>query len=183
MQSIGASVEYGNIQGGVFNVVTKQGGARFESRRVVLRAALRPDRAASRPPGDRGHSAHERVRAGRYRDFTTNLGGPVVRDRLWFFGAYQYLATTTVSPARIRRSAKVRAEQDLRKAHVATDAVAAADAELSQESGSNPTPPTLATPFVATLRMHASVPSMTFANLTHVLSDSTVWDGASAGSS
>ena len=27
----------------------------------------------------------------RYRDFTTNLGGPAVRDRLWFFGGYQYL--------------------------------------------------------------------------------------------
>ena len=26
-----------------------------------------------------------------YRDFTTNVGGPVVRDRLWFFGGYQYL--------------------------------------------------------------------------------------------
>src|SRR5262245_62136033 len=29
VQSIGASVEFGNIQGGVFNIVTKQGGARF----------------------------------------------------------------------------------------------------------------------------------------------------------
>jgi hypothetical protein len=29
VQSIGASVEFGNLQGGVFNVVTKQGGARF----------------------------------------------------------------------------------------------------------------------------------------------------------
>src|SRR4029453_14641691 len=28
-QSMGASVEFGNVQGGVFNVVTKQGGARF----------------------------------------------------------------------------------------------------------------------------------------------------------
>ena len=30
MQSIGASVEYGNIQGAVFNVITKQGGDRFQ---------------------------------------------------------------------------------------------------------------------------------------------------------
>ena len=29
VQSMGASVEFGNVQGGVFNVVTKQGGARF----------------------------------------------------------------------------------------------------------------------------------------------------------
>ena len=30
VQSIGASVEYGNIQGAVFNVLTKQGGDRFQ---------------------------------------------------------------------------------------------------------------------------------------------------------
>ena len=33
-------------------------------------------------------SGYERVR---YRDLTTNLGGPAVRDRLWFFGGYQHL--------------------------------------------------------------------------------------------
>jgi len=31
VQSMGASVEYGNLQGAVFNVVTKQGGERFQS--------------------------------------------------------------------------------------------------------------------------------------------------------
>ena len=31
VQSMGASVEYGNLQGAVFNVVTKQGGDRFQS--------------------------------------------------------------------------------------------------------------------------------------------------------
>ena len=40
----------------------------------------------------------------------------------------------------------------------------------------NPTPPTLATPFAATLRQNASVPSMTFGHLTHTLSSNTVWD-------
>jgi hypothetical protein len=35
-----------------------------------------------------GKSGYERAR---YRDFTTNLGGPIVRDRLWFFTGYQHL--------------------------------------------------------------------------------------------
>jgi hypothetical protein len=41
------------------------------------------------PASDTGgrSSGHERER---YRDFTTSLGGPVVRDRLWFLGSYQY---------------------------------------------------------------------------------------------
>jgi hypothetical protein len=46
-----------------------------------------------------------------------------------------------------------------------------------QEIWVNPTLPTLATPFVATQRVHATVPSMTFVNLTHTLSDRTVWEG------
>ena len=27
----------------------------------------------------------------KYHDATTNIGGPVLRDRLWFFAGYQYL--------------------------------------------------------------------------------------------
>ncbi len=40
----------------------------------------------------------------------------------------------------------------------------------------NPTPPTLTTPFVTTQRVHATVPSTTFANLSQVLSENTVWE-------
>src|SRR6185436_18449481 len=40
----------------------------------------------------------------------------------------------------------------------------------------NPETPTRVTPFVATLRLHASVPTVTFGHLTHVLSDKTLWD-------
>ena len=36
--------------------------------------------------------------------------------------------------------------------------------------------PTVTVPFIATQRIHASVPSMTFANLTQVLSNNTVWE-------
>src|SRR5438477_8598265 len=39
-------------------------------------------------PGSQAFSGYERIK---YRDFTTNLGGPVRRDRLWFFTGYQYL--------------------------------------------------------------------------------------------
>ena len=91
VQSVGASAEFGNVQGAVINVVTRQGSERFlydasyygqtaglTSQPVRLPFRLRPD----------GQSGYERAR---YRDFTTNLGGPAVRDRLWFFAGYQYL--------------------------------------------------------------------------------------------
>ena len=69
-----------------------QAGKRSVSvRRLVLRADGRPDQPAgtcSRYGAGQRTSGYERAR---YRDFTTNLGGPVVRDRLWFFAGYQYL--------------------------------------------------------------------------------------------
>ena len=42
--------------------------------------------------GARGRKPPGRVNlTDEYRDFTTNLGGPVRRDRIWFFAGYQYL--------------------------------------------------------------------------------------------
>src|SRR5262249_34582585 len=90
VQSVGVSAEYGNIQGTVFNVITRQGGNRFlydtsyygQSSSLTAQPVLLP-------------IAHSQLRSGytrtRYRDFTTNAGGPVRRDRLWFFGGYQHL--------------------------------------------------------------------------------------------
>lgn len=44
------------------------------------------------------------------------------------------------------------------------------------ETGINPDRPTLVTPFEATLRVRASVPAITFGDLTHASSANTVWD-------
>ena len=105
IQSTGTSVEYGNMQGAVFNVVTKQGGDFFQ-----LDAAYygQPSAWTSQPivrtiPNTGGRSSgYERER---YRDFTTSLGGPVVRDRsVVLRRVTSTSATTTASRAPIRRS-------------------------------------------------------------------------------
>jgi hypothetical protein len=177
VQSMGASVEFGNLQGGVFNVVTKQGGARFageasyygQSSDLTAQPIVLPV-----TNGTQLSSGYERVR---YRDLSTNVGGPLVRDRLWFFGAYQYLrdydsqpGTDPAFPRRYEQN-KVfgklnwkltRSLQMMQSFH--------------EENWVSPTPPTLAAPFVTTQRVHASVPNMTFADVTHVLSDRTVWE-------
>jgi Carboxypeptidase regulatory-like domain len=44
----------------------------------------------------------------RYRDLTSNLGGPVWRDRLWFFSAYQYLRDYDSQPASARQTTAFR---------------------------------------------------------------------------
>ena len=90
IQSVGASAEYGNIQGAVFNVVTKQGGNSFayDASYYGQTSGLTSQPVLLPLAGTQGLTGYERIR---YRDFTTNLGGPVHRDRVWFFTGYQYL--------------------------------------------------------------------------------------------
>src|SRR5437016_27406 len=90
VQSVGVSAEFGNIQGTVFNVLTKQGGDRFlyDASYFAQSSSLTSQPILLPVPGRQSPTGYERAR---FRDFTTNLGGPVVRDRLWFFTGYQYL--------------------------------------------------------------------------------------------
>jgi hypothetical protein len=177
VQSMGASVEYGNLQGAVFNVITKQGGARFVAETSYY---AQPAGLTAQPvviPVTRGTqpaSGYERVR---YRDLTTSLGGPVRRDRVWFFGAYQYLRDYDSQPgADPAFPRKYEQNKVFGKLTSRLTPSVQMTQSFHQELWVNPTLPTLATPFVATQRVHASVPSTTFANVTHVLSDRTAWE-------
>ncbi len=175
VQAMGASVEYGNIQGGVFNVVTKQGGARLTSETSYF---TQPSSLTAQPiqlsTGNQPASGYERER---YRDLTTSLGGPLKQERVWFFGAYQYLrdydSFAGSNPAFPRRY-----EQDKIFGKLTSQLTPSMQLMNSyhEEFWVNPTPPTVATPFVATQRLSASVPSMTLANFTHVLSNRTMWE-------
>jgi hypothetical protein len=95
VKSAGYAAQFGGSTGGVINVITKsgtnnyQGGvvATFENRswgggeRALLRDSLTDNDAFVyiNPPKDK----ENRIDPGFY------LGGPIVRDRLWFFGSYQ----------------------------------------------------------------------------------------------
>ena len=179
VQSVVASAEFGNMQGAVINVITRQGGARLQydasyygqtagwtSQPVVL--ALDPRRP------ERGQSGYERVR---YRDFTTNLGGPLVRDRLWFFTGYQHLRDYDSQPGTDQAFPRVY-EQDKIFAKLTWKPSPRLQLvhSLHDEFWVNPDLPTLVTPFEATRRRSASVPAVTFGHLTHTLSANTVWD-------
>src|SRR5262245_46741328 len=177
VQSIGASVEYGNIQGAVFNVLTKQGGDRYRYDAYYYGQA---SSLTSQPvvlPVNRGSVPSSGYERERYRDFTTNLGGPVVRDRVWFFGGYQYLRDYDSQPGTDPTFPRTY-EQDKLFGKLTWRLTPTRQLLTSfpQELWVNPTPPTLTTPFVTTARLHASVPSVTFGQLTHTLSSNTVWD-------
>lgn len=175
VQSVGVSAEYGNIQGTVFNVVTRQGSSRFayDAAYYGQPSSLTASPVRLNVPGGPA-TGYERAR---YRDFTTSLGGPVRRDRLWFFAAYQYLRDFDSQPGtdpdhpRAYEQNKGFGKLTWQFGH---------DIQLMQsfnhEFWVNPQAPTLVTPFEATLRPHATVPTTTFGHLTQTLSPSTGWD-------
>jgi hypothetical protein len=177
VQSVGASAEFGNMQGAVINVITRQGSNRFlyDASSYGQAAALtsQPVQLAYSGPGQ-PVSRYERVK---YRDLTTNLGGPVARNRLWFFAGYQHLRDYDSQPGTDPAFPRTY-EQD--KIFAKLTWRLAPGLQLLQsyhaESWVNPELPTLVKPFEATQRRHASVPAMTFGHLTHTASSNTVWD-------
>src|SRR5262249_49902663 len=177
VQSMGASAEFGNMQGAVINVVTRQGGERF-----LYDASYyaQPSALTSQPvvlplaaPGT-GHSGYER---NEYRDLTTNLGGPVVRDRLWFFAGYQYLRDYDSQPGTDPAFPRTYEQNKFfgKLTWRLTPKLQLLQS-VHDEHWVSPEQPTLTRPFDTTLRAHASVPAMTFGNLTHTVSERTLWD-------
>ena len=177
VQSVGASAEFGNVQGAVINVITRQGSERFlfDASYYAQTAGLtsQPVRLLIPGAGQRV-SGYERAR---YRDATTTLGGPVVRDRLWFFAGYQYVRDYDGQPGSDPAFPRTY-EQDKIFGRLTWRLAPGwqLDQNFHDEVGINPDRPTLVTPFEATPRVHQFVPAMTLGHLTHTLSPNTVWD-------
>ena len=81
------SAEFGRFQGGVINMVTKSGGNRFSG---SFRTTFTNDawRSLTPFPGDS------------YLDlvvpaYETTFGGPIMKDKLWFFSAHRYQKNST----------------------------------------------------------------------------------------
>ena len=176
VQSIGASAEYGNVQGAVINVVTRQGSERFlyDASYYGQTAGLTSQPVRLPYGSGQQESGYERAR---YRDFTTNIGGPAIRDRLWFFTGYQHLRDYDSQPGSDPQFPRTY-EQDKIFAKVTWQLAPGWQLVQSvhDEFWVNPEQPTFVKPFEATLRLHASVPAITFGQLTHTSSASTVWD-------
>jgi len=176
VQSIGASAEFGNMQGAVINVVTRQGGERFLSDTSFYG---QPGALTSQPvrlpiAGSQLDSGYVRAR---YRDFTTDLGGPAIPNRLWFFGGYQHVRDFDSQPG-----ADPAGPRALKQDRIFTKLTWRFTPRwqlmqsFHREFGIYPDRPTSVTPLAATSRPHASVPAMTFGHLTHTMSANSVWD-------
>lgn len=78
IQTSGISAEFGRFQGGVVNAITKSGGNAFSG---SLRVGFRNDDWSARTPAKEGKTDEVVPR------WEATLGGPIWKDRIWFFGA------------------------------------------------------------------------------------------------
>src|SRR4030095_5879560 len=163
IQSVGASVEYGNVQGGVVNVITRQGSNRF-----LYDASYygQPPAFASQPvrfpltAPKTGESGYERVR---FHDFTTSLGGPVVRDRAWFYAGYQHRRDADSQPGADPAFPRA-ADHDKIFAKVTWKPTPnlQLDPSFHDEFWVNPDRPTYVTPWEAIVGPAGSITAITF---------------------
>ena len=174
IQSVGASVEYGNVQGAVVNVITKAGGDRFRSDTSYYSQISALTSQPVRRPYKDLETGYEREK---YRDFSSSFGGPGVRGRLWFFSGYQHQRDSDSQPGTDPGLPR-EYEQDKIFAKLTTRL--APGWQLVQsvhgEFWSNPETPTATKPRDATQQLDASVPALNLGHLTHTVSSSTVWD-------
>ncbi|MBA2306318.1 MAG: TonB-dependent receptor, partial [Acidobacteria bacterium] len=84
--SLGAPAEFGNMAGAVFNLVGRQGSNVFHG---DVNYFFQGQKLTSRNTSASDDSGLP-YRRDKYNDITLQLGGPVARDKAWFFGSYQY---------------------------------------------------------------------------------------------
>jgi outer membrane receptor protein involved in Fe transport len=90
---IGAPAEYGNMLGAALNVVTKSGSNEFKG---GLNAYYIDDSLVD--SNINFDSEYPEYHMTEFWDVSAVLGGPIVKDRLWFFASYQYYRQNQTMP-------------------------------------------------------------------------------------
>jgi outer membrane receptor protein involved in Fe transport len=85
--ALGAPAEYGWHEGAVFNVVTRQGTNRFRGGAAFY---YQNDDLTGRNTTEAFDEGNPFTRI-KYNNISAQLGGPIVKDKLWFFTAYEHL--------------------------------------------------------------------------------------------
>jgi hypothetical protein len=86
----GLPAEYGRLTGGLINAITKSGGNQFEGNVFGFTESASKNSTAAETPDTQATVASL---DGQY-DYGFSLGGAFVKDKLWFFGAYDRQQTT-----------------------------------------------------------------------------------------
>jgi outer membrane receptor protein involved in Fe transport len=95
--SLGAPAEYGNLTGAVYNIVTRQGTNEFhgDAGFYLQSDGLTSDNSKdiTNPDGTFMNACPDGetrcpFTRDKYTDLSAQLGGPILKDRLWFFASY-----------------------------------------------------------------------------------------------
>jgi hypothetical protein len=78
----GYQAEYGRATGGIINVVTKSGGNEFHGSVFVNWS---PFEATRKQVGSLGEALRSQTKQRFNLDFGAEVGGPIIKDKLWFF--------------------------------------------------------------------------------------------------
>ena len=158
------------------NIITRSGGNQpsFDAAYYGQPASLTSQPVRTTDSTGKLESGYERAT---YRDFTTSLGGPVVRDRVWFFAGYQYLRDADSQPGTDPDHPR-RYDQDkvFGKVTWRFSPSWQLDQSFHDEYWTTGERPTVVRPFEATQRLDAHTPVINFGHLTHTLSGNTIWD-------
>ena len=90
-----ASVEYGRGQGAIVNIITKSGTNRFEgsAKYIVVNDDWDKQNSTKSQVTD---ASLARVKFNKINPaYATTFGGPLLKDRAWFFAAHEYSTNTT----------------------------------------------------------------------------------------
>ncbi len=110
-QGVGAPAEFGGFTGAVVNTITKSGGNRYSGLFDIIGSGgglsgsnITPAITAQNP------SLALAAKTKKYVDFTTQMGGPIVHDKLFFFLSAQrfQLDTDPPGPATLRHEVSPR---------------------------------------------------------------------------
>jgi len=86
--------EYGRALGGIINVITKSGGNQYHGDGFAYYDSTATAAEKQIRPGDAGFE-EMRVVAGSRWDYGLDVGGFLLKDRLWFFGAYNRVSISS----------------------------------------------------------------------------------------
>lgn len=93
----GASAEYGRATGAILNAVTKSGSNDFEGSAKLIATNDNWDEQNKTRNQVTGASNARMKRDHMNERYSATLGGPIWRDRAWFFGAYETAKTSSAA--------------------------------------------------------------------------------------
>ena len=96
VMGVGLPAEYGNFTGVIFNLVTKSGGNNFSGHFEFNFQGYRDDSKLWQATNNQAYVddfPELTSPSSKLMDINAHMGGPIVKDKLWFYGGVQYYRT------------------------------------------------------------------------------------------